>query len=154
LVTGVVNANFTTKINLGCVDDTVTVANFSTSSMTAANMQYFWDFGDGTNSTLKNPPPHVYLNQGAYVIRLVVSDNGCKDTMIQTVDLNHPINASYFASSGASIDAACLGDSIFFDASPSVPAGGFLNYFWNFGDGNSINKGTFSNVNYLYHFKG
>ena len=154
LVTGVVNANFTTKINLGCIDDTVTVANFSTSSMAAANMQYFWDFGDGTNSTLKNPPPHVYLNQGVYLIRLVVSDNGCKDTMIQTVDLNHPINASYFASSGASIDAACLGDSIFFDASPSVPAGGFLNYFWNFGDGNSINKDTFSNVNYLYQNSG
>ena len=153
LVTGVVNANFNTKINLGCVNDTVKVFNTSTSSIQGVSTQYFWDFGDGTNSTVKNPPPHVYLNQGVYAITLIASANGCKDTMIKIVDLNHPINASYFANSGANIDAACLGDSIFFDASPSTPIG-FLNYFWNFGDGFSINKGTFSNINYLYQNSG
>lgn len=161
LVTGIVNADFKTKINLGCIDDTVKVTNTSTSTITGANTQYFWDFGDGTNSTLKNPPPHVYLNQSPsptlplpYTITLIVSDNGCIDTMTKLVDLNHPINASYFASSGANIDAACLGDSIFFDASPSTPVGGFLNYLWYFGDGSSINKGTFSNTTYLYQNSG
>lgn len=38
---------------------------------------FFWDFGDGTNSTQVNPS-HVYSSSGDYTVTLIVSDsNGC-----------------------------------------------------------------------------
>jgi gliding motility-associated-like protein len=35
---------------------------------------YAWDFGDGTKSDLKDPPPHMYLRKGTYSICLNVNN--------------------------------------------------------------------------------
>ncbi|CAM4256997.1 PKD repeat-containing protein [Pedobacter westerhofensis] len=46
-----------------------------------------WDFGDGTNSTLKNPS-HTYLDTGKYVVTLRVSNQqGCFTTTFKTVTI-------------------------------------------------------------------
>ena len=34
---------------------------------------YFWDFGDGSFSSLQNPPPHSYSSSGTKTIKLTVS---------------------------------------------------------------------------------
>ncbi|HNP98423.1 MAG TPA: PKD domain-containing protein [Bacteroidia bacterium] len=34
---------------------------------------YYWDFGDGTNSTLKSPGSHFYTQDGTYTVSLTVS---------------------------------------------------------------------------------
>jgi phosphatidylserine/phosphatidylglycerophosphate/cardiolipin synthase-like enzyme len=41
--------------------------------------QYYWDFGDGTNSTEQNPI-HIYLNEGTYNVVLTVSDGQYQDS--------------------------------------------------------------------------
>jgi PKD repeat protein len=42
--------------------------------------RYHWDFGDGTESTVKSPT-HLYNTAGAFRIQLVaISPNGCTDT--------------------------------------------------------------------------
>jgi gliding motility-associated-like protein len=42
---------------------------------------YYWSFGDGTTSTLANPPPHLYPNPGTYLVIEAVEDSaGCTDT--------------------------------------------------------------------------
>ena len=38
-------------------------------------VSWFWEFGDGTTSTARNPT-HVYANGGVYQVRLTVVDNG------------------------------------------------------------------------------
>ncbi len=66
-----------------------------TGSVGATN--YYWDFGDGTYSTLQNPLPHQY-SSGTYTIVLTVSnvvtgtngvprDCGCKDTARVTINV-------------------------------------------------------------------
>jgi subtilisin family serine protease len=36
---------------------------------------WYWDFGDGTNSTDKYPPQHTYSGNGNYTVQLTVSDD-------------------------------------------------------------------------------
>ncbi|HMK03774.1 MAG TPA: PKD domain-containing protein [Ferruginibacter sp.] len=38
---------------------------------------YLWDFGNGTTTTLRNPPPQVYTIAGDYVMSLSVSSGQC-----------------------------------------------------------------------------
>lgn len=52
-----------------------------------ATTSYFWDFGDGTTSTLPEPT-HFYTQSGIYQITLVVSDNGScnfKDSLTKSL---------------------------------------------------------------------
>lgn len=53
----------------------ISCSNFSSNSDT-----YFWDFGDGSTSSLQNPS-HTYQSSSHYVIKLEVSKCGKTDTM-------------------------------------------------------------------------
>jgi gliding motility-associated-like protein len=70
------------SITSTCVPVTVNFNNTSTSYFTQVN--YEWDFGDGTSSTLKNPASKVYATEGAYTIRLVVKDSCGNDTFYRS----------------------------------------------------------------------
>src|SRR6185503_16035744 len=56
-----------------------TPVGFTESSISFAPIQsWFWDFGDGTTSTLQNPPPHNYLLPGIYNVKLAIKGlDGC-----------------------------------------------------------------------------
>ena len=70
-----------------CVNQPVT---FTNASLGASS--YSWNFGDGTGSTVFNPPPHLYTTPGTYTVLLTVSNGsggtgpanesrcGCTDT--------------------------------------------------------------------------
>ncbi|MBL7755287.1 MAG: gliding motility-associated C-terminal domain-containing protein [Chitinophagaceae bacterium] len=47
---------------------TPAVVNFVNNTVNAVS--YLWDFGDGTTSTLQNPPAHTYTTPGIYTIKL------------------------------------------------------------------------------------
>ena len=47
---------------------------------------FFWDFGDGRTSTLRNPAPFQYDNEGVYNITLRVENAICQDSTSQNVD--------------------------------------------------------------------
>lgn len=49
--------------------------------------EWYWSFGDGTTSSLKNPLPHVYPAPGNYEVTLnILGSDGClSDTFRQTV---------------------------------------------------------------------
>jgi PKD repeat protein len=72
-------AAFETDTTKGCIP---VVINFYNNSVPDTNLSYFWDFGNGTNSTLKNPSS-IYLNAGIYSVSLVVSDGLNSDTIIK-----------------------------------------------------------------------
>ena len=53
--------------------------NFKNSSSQGNN--FFWDFGDGTTSTIPNPS-HTYLKEGFYSVKLVFTNaGGCADSI-------------------------------------------------------------------------
>ncbi len=53
-----------------------TIQDFSSSS---DSLSYFWDFGDGTTSTVSSPT-HSYVTTGMYTVCLTVSNSTCSNT--------------------------------------------------------------------------
>lgn len=72
------HASFTAKPLHGVVPHKVEFTNRATGNIT----EYFWDFGDGNTSTLKEPG-HTYDTPGTFTVKLVVTGPGGSDTKIR-----------------------------------------------------------------------
>ena len=109
----------------GCVSDPVVFSDSSTvASGTIAS--YEWDFGDGTLGRQQNPT-HLYTTAGTYTVMLMVtSDNGCVDTITQSVVVAPEPEVDF------AVVNACASDSVTFT---NMSVGANLNYTWYFGDG-------------------
>lgn len=60
-----------------CFGTPVTLHDSSTSFTTIKN--YYWDFGDGSTSTLANPPAHTYAQPGIYEVKhSITAADGCE----------------------------------------------------------------------------
>lgn len=118
------NAAFYTNID---TTGNVAVSNISSSSGTATT--YAWDFGDGTTSTLQNPPAHNYSTGGFHTICLTINDSttACSSTFCDTIFIS-TCNASF------TYIPDTLGNGCSFFGSTT---GTGTNYFWDFGDGST-----------------
>ncbi|MEO6497633.1 MAG: PKD domain-containing protein [Mucilaginibacter sp.] len=74
-----------------------TPVTFGDQSVSFAPIQsWHWDFGDGSTSTLQNPPAHLYTKPGFYDVKLVIKGlDGCvSDTLKKPVALgSRPVAA-------------------------------------------------------------
>ena len=51
-------------------------------------LSFFWDFGDGTDSVVENPIPHVFDTGGVYTVTLIVEDAAGKSSVATvTIDV-------------------------------------------------------------------
>ena len=91
-----------------------------------------WDFGDATSSTIQNPV-HIFPALGPYNVRLIVTNGGCADTLIQVVNAIDE-SPDFFAD----IVTACRVATIPFHAT-GINTANIVNYFWDFGDGSTLN---------------
>lgn len=74
-----ISADFTFNV-------TGTVVVFT--NTTVGGVTYFWDFGDGSQSTSANPF-HAYAFDGTYNVTLIAGSASCpNDTIVQTVTIN------------------------------------------------------------------
>lgn len=95
---------------------------------------YFWDWGDGTQSTGRNLS-HVYTNPGTYTVRLTVVDNGGASNFIEK---NFRINSPSVVAFTTDVTEGEVPLTVNFDASSSVdPDGSIVSYEWTFGDSNT-----------------
>lgn len=60
---------------VGCVPYNAFFDNISHTTGNPTGITYFWDFGDGTTSTLTDPY-HLYTASGVYNVTLIVADTG------------------------------------------------------------------------------
>jgi PKD repeat protein len=107
---------------------------------------YYWDFGDGTTSTLKTPT-HVYQDDGTFNISLNVTDDA-GDWGMTTVTID-VANVAPNATVEATPDHINENGTVFFQAQGSDPSPldeEALTYTWNFGDGESSNLKEVSHV--------
>lgn len=96
-----------------------------------APQTWHWDFGDGVTSTLQNPV-HTYSSYGIYTVQLIVTNGACADTANHTVQM---VNENPDFTADRTI--ACKEALINFTAT-NVNLSNVLNYFWRFGDGNTV----------------
>ena len=121
----IVKASFVTPSD-GCVPYNAVFQNTS-----AGGLNFLWDFGDGTTSTVDNPT-HLYTTVGKYVVKLYAFDStSCNksDSTTFTITVN-PIPTAAFS----------------FTPDPPQPntfiqfqnqSIGSIKYIWNFGDGDT-----------------
>jgi len=136
-------ANFGSDVNSACVPPLN--VQFADSSMPASGLSYFWDFGDGNNSTLRNPA-HIYSALGEYDVKLkVTSPEGCVDSVTR---IKYVAIEDLIADFTSDITQGCVGQAIqFMDSSTSNPN----SWQWNFGDGGTS---TVKNPSYTYFSPG
>jgi len=95
-------------------------------------LNYTWQFGDGTIGYGENPT-HQYIDDGTYLVNLMVTDNDGVTDIIQmnvTVSNIPPVaNFSYSPSNPTDLDTIQFTD-LSYDLDGSI-----INYTWQFGDG-------------------
>ncbi len=102
-----------------------------TDNSTGTYDEWFWDFGDGSNSTAQDPS-HTYATAGTYTVSLIIS-NGCgsdtktKENYIEVLPLP---KADFYASN----TQPCAGTEITFTDNST---GTYDEWFWDFGDGSN-----------------
>ena len=132
-------ADFTlTSTNACSPPVTATFTNTSTGAI-----DYAWDFGNGTTSTVTNPTSN-YATPGSYTIQLIATSiYGCIDTTTQTFTVYQVPTANFILPE----DTACVGEPLLF-TSNSILADSVV---WDFGNGTTYN-GT--SVNYVFNNSG
>lgn len=100
---------------------------------------WYWDLGDGTTSTLQDPPPHTYAAPGYYDIKMVITgNNGCtSDTSLLKVT----IGTYPFAKIGYQPQPYCESDPLTLLDSSGVQYGTVNNWTW------TTSAGTFTSQN-------
>lgn len=124
----------------GCSPVTSTFTN--TSGITAGDT-YFWNFGNGSTSTLQNPPSMTYtatVVDSIYNVQLLITAaNGCSDSVMHMVT----VHANPVASFSPNNDTVCANTGIVFSNNST----GATSYSWNFGDGG---VSTTTNTSHTY----
>jgi PKD repeat protein len=95
---------------------------------------WFWNFGDGSISTLQSPT-HSYGTSGTYDVTLLVIDNDGRASAPSTQEVtieNTPPSVSFSAPSAVAIGATVQFTETSSDPSPG---GSIIHVAWDFGDG-------------------
>jgi gliding motility-associated-like protein len=105
---------------------------------------YYWDFGDGTTSTLQNPPPHNYATAGLYKVKFTIkAADGCtSDTAVQNITIGAIPVPSF------QVNDTCQTNPINLVSTSTINFGSIIDYYWVV-DGNVLtNASTISNSSY------
>jgi len=123
-----VTADFELSTDGNCAPVITTFIDNSTSFSGALN-NYFWQFGDGNNSSDINPV-HTYTDDGTYTVNLVVKNEyGCSDQHVLTnvIEVTQPVADFTYNQTD------CNTLEVFFkNISTNNDSG---TYIWDFGDG-------------------
>lgn len=133
-------SNDTLNINITCTGSYTYIDNGGgnyafNSIMNNPSTTYFWDFGDGTNSTLSSPN-HSYSNNGVYMVCLTVTDStiSCSNTYCDSVYVTGTGNINCTFGYGVNQNWPSNSSFTFWSNANATY------YFWDFGDGTYSNQ--------------
>lgn len=125
---------FTATNTSGCFPLHVQFTDQSTAGAGNTNVSWQWDFGNGQTSTLQNPNV-IYNSAGVFSVTLkVTNDKGCSKVLSipNYVSVTPGVRSSF----NYTIPTVCRPPAnISFTNTSTGP--GALNWFWDFGDGNT-----------------
>jgi gliding motility-associated-like protein len=120
-----VSADFTTKLRLGCLTDTIDYLHDGKNGVNSWN----WSFDNNISSTLKAATV-IFSTYGQKRATLIVTNGTCHDTSSSTITLTSNKVTAAFESTAV----VCPGDpALFIDKS----TGAVTSWEWNFGNGNT-----------------
>ncbi|MCT4582593.1 MAG: PKD domain-containing protein [Flavobacteriales bacterium] len=122
-----------------CLGEVTEFENNSTTSVgSITNVE--WDFADG-NSSLLSSPENLYLTDGGYPVKLVVTaTNSCQDSVDTQLVTVNPLPVADFTN-----PIECHNESLQFTSAATVSSGNIAQWEWHFGDH------TYGNVEHPSH---
>ncbi|MFT4155314.1 lectin-like domain-containing protein [Parafilimonas sp.] len=114
-----------------CIGTPLTFVDSSVSFGSIAG--WYWNFGDGTTSTLQNPPAHTYAKPRIYKVTLnITGGDGCtSDTTVQEITVgSYPV-----ADFTTKPSLACDNQDVVFTDATTLDVGTENYWYWNFGNG-------------------
>ncbi|MGV3539187.1 MAG: PKD domain-containing protein [Rufibacter sp.] len=128
-----------------CIKDDAVFQN--TSSISAGNLTYFWDFGDKMGTSTDRHPRYRYKAEGVYTVKLVVtSETGCQDSTSNTYTVSGAVPVPNFTAS-----SFCQEQGVDFKDASSIAFGNIVRWRWTFGDGKFSDE---QNPKHLYSAAG
>lgn len=122
---GPISVNFTKSASSVCKGVPVNFTNTTTPGVGSCT----WYFGDGATATTLSPS-HAYASSGTFNVKLVVTNNGCKDSTTQTVNVYQSPTAAFTANPTT---GCTVPQTVAFTNNST----GATSYLWNFGNGTS-----------------
>lgn len=97
------------------------------------NVNWFWDFGDGSTSSDQNPVHTFPATANEFIVNLTVTPlTGCgKASSFTTINLSRPLLKANFTST-----QVCGNPTIQFLDQSNISQGNISSWHWDFGDGN------------------
>jgi gliding motility-associated-like protein len=134
-------ADFTFNLSNPCLNEHLVSFTNNSTVGTGIITSYDWNFGDASTAQIKDPPSKKYATEGNYVVQLMVeTNNGCRDTLEESVDI--------YASPTADFSAVntCVGEEVVF-TNLSTISNGSLVYLYTF---EPSNRSTDANPTYTF----
>lgn len=135
---------FASKDTVSCAAPfTVTFENKSSGSQNSARNRiagqtYYWDFGDGSNSSDQNPS-HTYSKEGVYTVKLFVTNaSGCTDSLVKKAYIKISPPTAFI--NGLPQNGCAPLTHKFTSTIKSLET--ISKYHWDFGDGNTSDSAT------------
>ncbi len=95
-------------------------AQFTGSTQLPGQPKWRWIFDDGTIVDQQNPPAKKYNNAGSFLVKLIVDNSGCIDTVSRVLE----VHAKPVVNLSSRQETICEGASV------SITAGGGTSYAW------------------------
>ena len=119
--------NFSFAPNNVCASTPVQFTDLSVTTP-GAFVEWDWNFGDSLTSGSQHPL-HIYEDTGVLRVRLIVRNNGCIDSAIQTIRILPPV-----AKFGYRVNCNNRLQVTFLDSSLTDATFGPITYEWRMGD--------------------
>ncbi|RFM26782.1 PKD domain-containing protein [Deminuibacter soli] len=98
------------------------------------DLNYAWDFGDGTGSSVEANPAYAYAAKGVYTVQLTATSGyGCRNAVSKVADKFYDRPTAAFTVAPKEL---CQGNNTAFTDN-STGNSAITNWYWNFGDGST-----------------